>query len=578
MDFEFSTSNSYLKRVNKLVDRFQKPEPKTKEGLKRLNKEFRIIQEKGFTECYTQVHEIIKLTKSKGIPHVLRGSAACSLVAYLMGIHDIDPIEHNIPLERFLNWTRSDHPDFDIDYPYNVRDDIIEELQSMYPGRVARISNRVMYREKSALRQACRDFGHTGRLPRWFNLKDIFPDPDTRNKVRERAEELEGTQRMWMRHCGGIVIFDDHIPSNLVLDAEDNQIAADKEDVKENDWIKIDILSNRGLAQLNELDDRKVNEYPKDDEKASQLICEGKNLGLTQAESRTMRRALLAIQPKRMEEVALALALIRPAAAAGGRKFSFLKDYENKGKDQNGIVFDEDAIKFIADVSGCSYSEADRYRRGFSDGDEEVIDEFIKLIDWRDNRQEIIEELYNLQKYSFAKGHALAYGQMVWALAYHKARDPKSFWQSTLEHCHSSYSKWVHMRKAINAGVKLHNSTNGTSLRQFKKDGWWDGEDFLPNMGVKEEDEKTWFRGIFGDFRKHYSYGETSVLGVIGVGNGEFEDVVVSGDYPEGYYRIIEGWGRRRKKLNYSHIDVKDFHCSNVNLTSHRMNRKKFFW
>lgn len=564
--------------IKQLVDQFEKEVPKTDETQRRLEKEFRIIKEKGFTECYKQVHSIIQLTKSKGIPHVLRGSAACSLVAYFMGIHDINPLEHNIPLERFLNWTRNDHPDFDIDYPYDVRDNIIEKLRAMYPGRVARISNRVMYREKSALRQACRDYGHTGRLPRWFDLSDIFPDSEVRQSVRKRAKELEGTQRMWMLHCGGIVIFDDHIPSDLLLDAKENQIAADKDDVKENGWIKIDILSNRGLAQLNELDDRKVNEYPRDDERASKVLCDGKNIGLTQAESRTMRRALLAIQPKRMEEVALALALIRPAAAAGGRKFSFLKDYDSGDKDRDSIVFDEDAIKFIAEVSGCSYSQADKYRKGFSNGDGEIIDEFINLIEWNKNRQEIVEELYNLQKYSFAKGHALAYGQMVWALAYHKARDPKAFWKSTLDHCHSSYQKWIHKREAINSGVKLHNSTNGTSLRQFKKSGWWDGKNFLPEMGVEEEDDKTWFKGVFGDFRKHYSYGETSVLGVIGVGNGKYEDLVISGDYPDGYYPVIEGWGRRREKLNYSHVDVKEFHCSKIKLSSHMPNRKQFFW
>lgn len=549
----------------------QKKFSRESEYPERVEKELNIIDEKGFVETYNQVYEVIQIAENRDIPHILRGSAASSYVAYLMEIHDIDPVEFNIPLERFLNWSRDEQPDFDIDFPYNRRDEIYKELRRRYPDRVARISNRVKYREKSALRQACKDFGVTGQIPRYFSLKDYFPKKENREKVKKRAEELEGKQKMWMRHCGGVVIFDDEVPPELIIDPEDNQVALDKDDVEDRGLIKVDILSNRGLAQLDELSDRKLKDYPFDDEKASNLICNGDNIGLTQAESRTMRKALLALQPQRMEEVALALALIRPAAAAGGRKFSYLKNYNSEGVGESKrVIYDEDAIKLIAEISGCSYSEADEYRRGFSDGDDEVIESFLDEISWRDDRHEIIEELLYLQKYSFAKGHALAYAQMVWALAYHKARDPHSFWNSTLEHCHTSYKKWVHMREAINSGVDLINSVNQDPIVQFKNSGWWDTGEFLPGMGVEKEDDRVYFKGVFGSFRKYYQYEDETILGMIGVGNKEYEDIVIDDDYPNGFYHFIEGWGKRKEKLNYSYIDVKEFYCSNPETSSKR--------
>ena len=102
----------------------------------------------------------------------------------------------------------------------------------------------------------------------------------------------------------------------------------------------------------------------------------------------------------------------------------------------------------------------------------------------------IYQELTHLRKYSFAKGHSIAYGQMVWALAYHKARRPKEFWEATLKHNQSSYKKWVHKREAINNGVNLKNIQRGTIYDQFTKTGWWDGNQFLPKMGTKTEDGK----------------------------------------------------------------------------------------
>ena len=548
-----------------LIDRFQKEYPLHFDYVRRLKEEFEIIEEKGFVETYKQVWDIVQVIKRRNSLWLLRGSGASSLVAYYMGIHDIDPIKENIPLERFLNWTREDQPDFDIDVPYDIRDTILEDVGELYPNMVSRISNRVKYSEKTALREAIRQCGYRKFVPKWFKIEKIFSDVETQQKCYRIAEQLLGKQRNWSKHCGGIVIWKDGIPEELIL--KENQIAVDKYDVEEHNWIKIDLLCNRGLAQLRELDPiTKLSEYPFDDKLTSELLCSGDVLGLTQSESRTMRKTILAIQPKNMYDVALALALIRPAAADGGRKASYFRD----GKAM--FVYDEDALTFISSAIGCTLSEADRYRRGFANLRADIINEFKQKCD----NVDILKELSHLRKYSFAKGHSIAYGQMVWALAFHKARRVKEFWKATLKHNQSSYKKWVHKREAIINGLNLTNDEDGTIYDQFVKSGWWDSKEFLPNTLYEKDGNITYFSGIVANFRKLNRYGKSCVLMTVGVGNGKYLDLVINKKYPFGYYGCIEGRGVEKEQFNSSFIEVEDFRAFNL-VGSSEKKFEKFF-
>ena len=548
-----------------LVELFERECPEEKVYQDRLDEELEIIEAKDFVETYLQVYTIIDIIKRNNSIWLLRGSGASSLVAYLMGIHDIDPIKQNIPLERFLNWTRQDQPDFDIDLPYDVRDFILSQVGEEYPGMVSRISNRVMYSEKTAMREAIRRCGYRKFVPKYFKVENIFSDKETQKKCHEIAQDLLGEQRNWSKHCGGIVIWKEGIPENLIL--KDNQLAIDKYDVEDNNWIKIDLLCNRGLAQLRELDpETKLCDYPEDDKLTAELLCRGDVMGLTQSESRTMRKTILALQPTNMYDVALALALIRPAAADGGRKASYFR--EGKAK----FVFDEDALTFISSAIGCSLSEADKYRRAFRKLNTKLMLEFKQ----KAKNNKIYQELTHLRKYSFAKGHSIAYGQMVWALAYHKARRPKEFWEATLKHNQSSYKKWVHKREAINNGVQLKNIKKGTIYDQFTKTGWWDGNVFLPKMGTKVEDGKVWFSGIVAQFKKLRRGKYMCVLMTIGVDDGQYLDLVITKKFPFGYYTCIGGWGYEKVIHNSSHIEVQEFGCYNLRgSTEHKM--EKFF-
>jgi len=547
----------YSKPIHSLIKRFIKPFPTDVNYIRRLDEEFKIIEEKGFVRCFKQVSEIMRL--SQGIPHLLRGSAASSLVCYYLGISHIDPIKHNIPLARFMNHTRDDQPDIDIDFPHWIRDEVIDRLHERYPGQVARISNRVMYKPKSALREALRAFGYNKILPKHFRLNKVVKDSETRRQIREYADSLMGQQRMWSLHCGGVIVYNDKVPKNIMLDQSRSQIAIDKYDVEEQNLIKIDLLCNRGLSQLWEINDTPLHRYPTEDKLTSELLCKGDVIGLTQAESRTIRKTLIALQPKSMYDVALALALIRPAAADGGRKAAY---FRSGGKGKRQIITDEDAIEYISDSIGCSMDFADKYRRGFSKQIPSVMNEFLfRLKDKRGNieQADILKELKHSPKYSYCRGHSLSYGQLVWALAYWKARDPQKFWRATTKHCHSSYRRWVHPRQSILAGNYMHNRIQGTPMKQFEKTGWWDGAVFLSSdFGCEDSQGVTYFNGVVANSRTIYRFKKKLILMSIGVDNDKYIDLIIDKKIFRGgkQWKFISGCGLKKNQFNSEFIEV----------------------
>ena len=549
----------YPNGIQYMISRFRRPYPSKMEYIRRLDKEYDIIRKKGFVKTFHRVCDLLDLIKQKNIPHVLRGSAASSLVCYQLGISDIDPIEQKIPLTRFMNFCRDTQPDIDLDVPHWIRDSLIDEFHEIHPDKVARISNKVMYKPKSAMREAIRKFGHRKFLPRNYKLSDIFPDPYVRRDVKHYAQSLLGQQRQWSLHCGGLIVFNDKVPDDLWLERERKQIVLDKYDVEERNLIKIDLLCNRGLSQLWELSDRPVADYPIDDKLASEVLCKGDILGLTQSESPTMRKTLMALQPKNVYDMALALALIRPAAADGGRKAAY---FRSGGKGKRQIITDEDAIEYISDSLGCSMDFADKYRRGWSKQNPQVIKEFMdKLRDKEKSveKMNIIKELKHSPKYSYCRGHALSYGQLVWALAYHKARDPQRFWRATLKNCNSSYRRWVHPRQSILSGNFLHNRKQGSSMFQFEQTGWWDGTDFLSDdFGCEESQGVTYFNGVVANSRVIYRYGKRLVLMTIGVANDKFVDLIIDKKIFKGgkQWKFISGCGIMKKTFNSKHIEV----------------------
>lgn len=560
--------------MHKLQELFVRTMPDESIYHERLQRELQLIDKFNFTSLFERMVEILKL--AYGVPHIVRGSASCSLVCYLLGISEIDPIKHNISLARFMNDHRPDIPDIDIDFPYDKRDKIIEKIYDKWPTQVARISNKIIYHKSSAIREAMRRYGYKTHIPRKFDIKELMPTKY--KKVLNLAIKLHGQQSHYSLHCGGIVFYEHGVPRDMLIGY--NQVCLDRNDVEKQKLLKIDLLCNRGLAQITDIDKRPLTEYPDGDPKIAELFSNGDVLGLTFAESPTFRKVAKAAQPKNISELAVALALIRPAAASRGKKATFLQQW-NEDRSMNQIVFEDDAIQKIQKLLNCTEDEADYYRRAFAKNNKKLIVEFRHKLTHIDNIDNIIEELSHIRMYSFCKSHAMSYAYLVWALAYHKVYNNHKFWQATLNHCQSMYRPWVYAQEAKQAGLHIQFGKPKWSLvgdklvkhekqlllfersskEEYLKHGYWCGRQTPSNLHIKYE-EADWvkFRGMIACHRKM----KDVTFATIGTCDGEYLDLILDGKQDLHGIDIISGQGEIYNMHNNKTVNVYKFKLENV--------------
>ena len=622
---------------------FQRPIPIDPSYETRVKQECALIDRNSFTRVFLQVQQIMELCKKLKIPHIIRGSAGSSLICYLMGISHTDPLQYKMDLARFMNHGRTDMPDIDIDVPYNRRDELYEAIGKQWPGQVARISNHVLFQYKSALQDAIREHAPKVTYKKNIPLETLIADPETSAKIKETIQEKLGTLRTESLHCGGIVIFDKEgaVPTDLILKTDGilPQIKLNKDETEDAGYIKIDVLSNRGMAQWWDASGgtKTLLQYPAYDESVVRLFSTGDTLGITFGESRGQRHIYKQLLPTCVEDIAVALALIRPAAAVGGRKAAFLAAHRaniTPASDlERPIVYDDDALARVRAVFnyGKPSSQpvevldglADKVRKAFA---KQRIGECMEFRDTcRKKRipepyiKQLMEDLDQLQHYSFCKSHALSYAQLVWALAYEKVHHPHQFWVAALNHCNSDYRRWVHWREARTAGLRLTRglppyklsvtkagepaivSTRGEQLifgndndpkqmyRDMKQRGYWLSPKFFPGcykdvtadpqrklrkvkgtiVGNETPEYTVNFRGLVATGRvvRCETDGEEAVSGAhhcitflcIGYDNGRFVDLVVHG--ARGYllgFAAVEGVAKTRRPDTDEALEVKE--------------------
>lgn len=536
-----------------LISKFTRALPRPEEYSQRLEEELELIAKLGFAKHFLRVREILDLTTD--IPHITRGSAGCSLICYLMGISDVDPVAEHIPLSRFMNPKRDDLPDIDLDFPHWMQDTVMQRIYSRWPGQSARVSNYVTYKEKSAVREAAKRYGAKGRLKRNIDLDQAVPE--YADEAKRLAKKLIGKKRCISKHCGGILIFDRSVPKSLI-NAE-NQILLDKYEIEDLEHFKIDILANRGLSQLWEVDDRHILDYPETDEATSDLLSRGDVLGVTQAESPAMKRLMKAIKPKSRSDCVLATALIRPVATQGRRKASFFQDW-SKDSLNDTIVFEDDAIHLISEILGCNQYEADMWRRAFAKKNEEKMFEFMQMIGDNPRRDDVFAVLKELSNFGLCRAHAINLGRLVWALAYNKAHNPVKFWQAGLKHCQGSYERWVYWHEAKLAGaVPAH--FEGGEVQDLIKTGQWRSPNFLPVCTEVRRPGEIEFCGLVANYRVFKSGPKDYItFATLGTGNGRYLDVILKHAISLSDHPIIWGTG----KLGYRN------HSEYVTVTRHK--------
>ncbi len=468
----------------------------------RLDREFELIARLGFADYFLVVADIVRHARELGTPVAGRGSGASSLVAYALGITNVDPIRFHLPFERFLNEGRRDFPDLDIDFCWRLRDDVIDYVYRTYGGQhTAMVATYATMQPRLAFRESAKALGLSNQaitevarklargLPRerWNTLP---ADPATVERALQFAGRLEGYPHHLSVHCGGVVITPDAISAHAPLQRAEKGVVItqyDKRGVEAVGLVKLDLLGNRALSSVSEaarlvkrthvveLDPERL---PERDTATEHLLASGDSLGVNQLESPAMRHLLRQIRPTDVRGLMQVLALIRPGAASLGSKEAFVRrarglepvppiDHRLDSilRETHGLMLYEDDALFIASaLAGLTLPEADRFRRAVTKcrSDEERLSlskDFLGRCERNGTDARIAADLWvqmaKFNSYSFCRAHAASYARLAWANAYLKAHHPAEFWVAALNNNQSMYPHWVYAEEAKRAGVPV---------------------------------------------------------------------------------------------------------------------------
>jgi DNA polymerase III alpha subunit len=466
----------------------RKYRPVNKEIVKRLEYELGVIRKNKFSDYFLVVHNIVNFAKCKGIPVEVRGSAAGSLVAYVLGFTRVCPIENSLYFERFMNPGRADCPDIDIDLCWRKRDEVIDYCYENWGfEHVAMISNINRYRRKSAIRDTARVFG---LKPAEINrlVKDRTAHADS--AIYKLAEKIVGVPRHLGVHCGGIVITSSQVKDIVPLERAAKGVIItqyDKDAAEAVGLIKIDLLGNRALSTVNGavtiiskgLNSLDIDHINPQDEKTGKMLSSGESLGVFQCESPGMRQLLQGLGVKTKKDVAIALSLIRPGPASGGMKAEFIERHVNrkpfeylhpKMKDMlretyGVMLYQEDVMRIAVEVAGYSVADADRFRSEVSAKvpASRLHDQYIEFVYSRAEQagidrniaEAIWDDILRFAAYSYCKAHATVYANIAWQTAFLKANYPQQFYTSLFNNHHGMYPLRVYVWDAIRHGIRI---------------------------------------------------------------------------------------------------------------------------
>ena len=491
----------------------------------RLGEEMVIIEAAGLAPYFLVVRDLARYARNRGLPMALRGSAGNSLVCYLLGITDMDPLRFGLALDRFLHIGRPDLPDIDLDFDWRVRDEIIAHAFRRYgDAHTAMVSSHLFLQPRSAFREAGKVHGlsneqitelagevgededdpaRVGEALTDAPVPPGFPlEPSRWPRLLRDARRLLGLPRHLSVHCGGVVItprpIDEYVP--LQRAAKGVVITQfDKDGVEAAGLVKIDLLGNRALANVAETLRPAGGGAPRaashEDPAVLRLLQSGDTLGVNQLESPAMRHLLVQMQPRGIEDVVLRLALIRPGGGAVGMKGRYIRRHRGGepmpelpaglgavlGETYGLPVYQDDALGVIRALTGLSVPESHRlYKRATKknlteEQDRLLAEEFRRLCAGRGIPQETIAEqwllLTHFRRYSFCKSHAVSYGLLAWQVVAAKAHRPLQFWAAVLNNNQGVYPRRVYVEAVKRAGFRVLLPCVNRSAEAFAPEG-----------------------------------------------------------------------------------------------------------
>ncbi|MBQ7274126.1 MAG: DNA polymerase III subunit alpha [Clostridiales bacterium] len=459
--------------------------------LKRADYELNVINSMGYTDYYLIVWDFINFAKTNGImvgPG--RGSGAGSLAAYAIGITDVDPIQYTLVFERFLNSERVSMPDFDVDFCYERRQEVIDYVTRKYgQDRVAQVITFGTLAARSCIRDVSRvldlPYSRTDKIAKMIpeamgmtikaamelrkDMREEYEaDPDVK-KVIDIAMKLEGMPRHASTHAAGVIISGVPITDIAPLSVNDGNVVVQfaKADIESVGLLKFDFLGLRTLTVLRDAADMVKENYgvdinfdkiPFDDQNVYDMIGRGDTVGIFQLESAGMTSFMKDLKPSSIEDVTAGISLYRPGPMDQIPKYIKAKHdaasitYDHPllepilNVTYGCMVYQEQVMQIVRDLAGFSMGQSDNIRRAMSKKKKSLMEEYRKLfifggvddsgrqIEGALNRgvpEQIADKIYNevvvFAGYAFNKSHAACYAIVGYYTAYLKYYYPAEF-------------------------------------------------------------------------------------------------------------------------------------------------------
>ena len=465
--------------------------------VQRFNSELKTIRDLGFTAYFLINWDMVRFAREQGFFYIGRGSGANSIIAYCLRITDVDPIELDLYFERFINPSRKNPPDFDIDFSYTDRDTIRDYLFGKYKGHIALVGSYSTFERNSAIRNIAKVFG--------------LPDAEIDNLQSERLDmkNLDGYGKLVLKyaasiygmpnqlssHACGILISEEPITCYTALELMPVGYVSTQFSMLEAEDVglhKFDILSQRGLghikdavlmAQKNtgqEIDIHRIQDF-KEDARIKDLIKRGDTIGCFYVESPAMRQLMRKLEVDDYLGLVAASSVIRPGVASSGmmREYILRYRYPEKRKEAHPklleimeetfgvMVYQEDVIKVAHYYAGLTLEEADVMRRGMSGKFrsraefQQVKQKFFDNCKERNypdaEATEIWRQIESFAGYSFAKGHSASFAVESYQSIFLRAYYPIEFITGVLNNFGGFYSTefYLHEAKMLGAIIEL---------------------------------------------------------------------------------------------------------------------------
>jgi len=473
----FESSSEYLQYLtNRNIEILYRDKDQEK-AKARLNYELEIIKKLKYCDYFLLVWDIVRYARQKNISvGAGRGSAVSSIVAYLLEITEIDPLEHDLIFERFLNPGRKELPDIDIDVSSDQRERVLSYIRRRFgKDKVASIISFGTFKSALAIREMGKTLEisdatieniltHLNRnqtiaynLKKNSDFKKLSNRSGDVRKVLIGAQKLEGIVRNTSLHAAGMIIYPQKLDGNIPYNREEDRLISqwDKSSIENLGILKIDILSLRTLSTIEKIIKKTRKKQLKvtyNDPEVYDMISKGQTIGIFQLETSNMTRHAMLLKPECFSELCALTALVRPGARENFEMFienREKRDYKWKkvrplkkilDSTFGVIIYQEQVMEIAKEIAGFSLTEADNFRKAMTKKDmylmEEMKEKFISGARKNHFDEELANQLYqDISKfagYGFNKAHAVAYCDLSYKCAFLKKRYPNEFFTEIL--------------------------------------------------------------------------------------------------------------------------------------------------